>query len=441
MKSHLQSGITITGAVLILAASSVTILQAENKQGAYEATPLKLNAALVVPDGLMVGKGYKIDTVALNDGYNNNYTLQTEVGEVTTVSDYQLRRQIQEIQALITLDEMSRAGVFGDAMKEGVVAPLRAGKELVTAPVETTKGAVKGFGRFVGNIGRAAKSNDPYQEGSVSAAVGWAGTKRAFALELGVDPYTQWEPLQKALSSVARAAFAGGITASVAMDAATEGTTVGTVVEVVSLTGDMNAVLLDNPPEMLTKINREKLVNMGVSDKITDPFLKNYNYTPFEKSLLVEALQRMEGAEGRDLFVAEATAAPDRVIARYMQQRAEMMANYHTKNVPTNIVKIDTYTWQVNGQGTLVGIFPIDYLAWTEEASQILAGVENDPRAKKREIWLEGSASPASLKRLKDRGWTVNERAGLISGEPLQDQTAAGAGASAVGSTVKRVVR
>ncbi len=72
MKSHLQSGILITGAVLILAASSVTILQAENNQGAYEATPIKLNAALVVPDGLMVGKGYNIDTVALNDGYNNN---------------------------------------------------------------------------------------------------------------------------------------------------------------------------------------------------------------------------------------------------------------------------------------------------------------------------------------------------------------------------------
>ncbi len=182
---------------------------------AYVKPPLRLNAALVVPDGNMVGKGYKIDPEALNDGYSNTYTLKTEVGDVQAISDYQLARQIQEVRALIILDEMSKAGVFGDAMKEGILAPIRGGKALVTAPVETTKGAVKGVGRWVGNIGRSIASDDPYQESGVSAATGWANTKRAFALELGVDPYTDWEPLQKALTAVARAAFAGGITVGI----------------------------------------------------------------------------------------------------------------------------------------------------------------------------------------------------------------------------------
>ncbi len=422
---------------MVLSLGVATAMAAE--QPAYVKPPIKLNAALVVPDGMMVGKGYKIDAEALNDGYSNSYKLQTDVGTVTAVSDFMLRRRIQEIQALLIMDEMSRAGVFGDAMKEGLVAPLKAGKELVTAPVETTKGAVKGVGRFIGNIGRAVKSEDPYQEGGVSAAVGWAGTKRAFALEFGVDPYTDWEPIQKALTSVARAAFAGGVTVGVAMGAVTDGTTAGAVIEVVSLTGEMNAVLLDNPPEGLTKINREKLLNMGVSEKIADPFLKNYNYTPMEKSLLVESLKRMEGAKGRDLFIAEATAAPDRIVARYMQQRAEMMANYHTKTMATDIIKIESYTWQVNRKGALVGLFPIDFLAWTQETSQILAGVEKDPQAKQREIWLEGSASPETRKAITARGWNVKDRVGLVTGKPLQDQTAAGAGAGAVGSAVKRV--
>ena len=431
-----QRILCIVSVFTVLSAAKVW---AADNQPAFEQPPLKLNAALIVPDGKMVGKGYNIDTVALNDGFSNTYTLTTDVGELKAVSDYQLARRIQEIRAIIIMDEMSRAGVFGDAMKEGLVAPLRAGKDLVTAPVETTKGAVKGVGRWMGNIGRSVKSSDPYQEGGVSSAVGWAGTKRAFALELGVDPYTDWEPLQKALTSVARAAFAGGITVGVAMGAVTDGTTVGTVVEVVSLTGEMNAVLLDNPPEGLTKINREKLIDMGISDKIVDPFLKNYNYTPMEKSLLVESLRRMDGAKGRDLFIAEATAAPDRVIARFMQQRAEMMANYHTKTMATDIVKIETLTWQVNRKGTLVGVFPLDFLAWTPEASQDAAAVEKDPRAKTRELWLEGSASPIALKALTARGWKVKERVGLVTGTPLQDQTAAGAGAGAVGSGVKRL--
>ena len=136
----------------------------------------------------------------------------------------------------------------------------------------------------MGNIANAVKSDDPYQEGGVSAAVGWAGTKRAFALKLGVDPYTEWEPLKQSLTSVAKAAFAGGITVGVAMGAVTDGTTVGTAVTVTSLGEDMNSILRDNPPEGLTKINRKKLVGMGIPAKVADPFLWNYNYTPMEKT-------------------------------------------------------------------------------------------------------------------------------------------------------------
>lgn len=432
--------IILVAAVMVTAFVCPWTAAAEEKP-AYVKPPLRLNAALVVPDGKMVGKGYKIDPEALNDGYSNNYTLETEVGEVKAVSDYQLARQIQEINALIILDEMSRAGVFGDAMKEGLVAPLRAGKALVTAPVETTKGAVKGIGRWVGNISRSIKSDDPHQEGAVSAAVGWAGTKRAFALELGVDPYTDWEPLQKGLTSVARAAFAGGITVGVAMGALTEGTTLGTVITVVGLTDEMNAILLDNPPEGLTKINQEKLVNMGISEKMINPFLKNYNYTPMEKFLLVEALKQMDGAKGREIFVAQAMAAPDKVVARYHQQMAAMMLSYHKKVMAADIITLENEVWLLNRKGVLVGVFPIDYLAWTAEVSEHAAAVEKDPKAKTRELWLEGSASPNANKALTARGWKIKERVALLTGEKLQDPTAAGAGLGATATTVQVIAK
>jgi hypothetical protein len=389
----------------------------------------------------MAGDGYKIDPVALNDGFSNTYTLATDFGQVQAVSDYQLARQIQEVRALLILDEMSRAGVFGDAMKGGVMAPVEGAKALVTDPVETTKGAVKGIGRWMGNIGRAVTSDDPHQEGGLSAAVGWAGTKRAFALELGVDPYTDWEPLKKGLTSVSRAAFAGGITVGVAMGAVTDGTTLGTIITVTSLTKEMNAILLDNPPEGLTKINREKLINMGISKKVVEPFLRNYNYTPMEKTLLVEALRKMDGTKGRELFVAHATAAPDMVVARYMQQMAEMMLSYQKKVTAADIVNIDNHMWMINRKGTLVGTFPIDYLAWTAETSQIAAGVEENPKAKTREVWLEGSASPEANKALTARGWKIKERVALLTGKPLQNHTAAGAGLGATATTVKVITR
>jgi len=404
---------------------------------AYVEPPIKLDAALIVPDGKMEGKGYKIDPVAYNDGYGNTYSLSTDVGDVKVVSDYQLARQIQEIQALLTLDKMSRAGLFGDGMKEGVLKPFRGAKALVTAPVDTTVGAVKGIGRWMGNIARAVKSDDPYQEGGISAAVGWAGTKRAFALKLGVDPYTEWEPLRQSLTSVARAAFAGGVTVGVAMGAVTDGTTTGTVLTGINVSEDMNSILRDNPPEGLTRINREKLVKMGIPEKVADPFLSNYNYTPMEKTLMVESLRRMNGAKGLDLYVLQATAAPNQVMARYMQQRAEMMANYHTKKMATDFIKIGSSVLQINREGTLLAIHPFDYLAWTSELSVIDASVEKQFKDKNRELWLEGSASPACLKALTARGWKVKERVGLLTGTPLQNQTAAGAGGAATGAVIK----
>jgi hypothetical protein len=363
------------------------------------------------------------------------YTLLTDVGKVHVVSDYQLQRQIAEIHALLALDEMSRAGLFGDAMKEGVLSPLRGAKALVTSPIDTTTGAVKGIGRWMGNIGRGATSDDPHQEGGISSAVGWAATKRAFALELGVDPHTDWKPLQKALTSVARAAFAGGITVGVAMDVVTAGT-VGTVVEVTSMSEEMNAMLLDNPAALVTKINRKKLKDMGIPKDVIEPFLLNYNYTPMEKSLLVEALKRMDGAKGRELLVGQATAAPDKVIARYFQQMAEMMANYHEKSGPVDIVKVDMAPWLMTRKGTLVGVYPIDYLAWTAEAAVIAGNVARTSKAKARELWLEGSASPQAREALTGRGWLVKERVGLLTGESLQDKTASGA---ATGVTTRAV--
>jgi hypothetical protein len=205
---------------------------------------------------------------------------------------------------------------------------------------------------------------------------------------------------------------------------------------VTSLTGEMNDILLDNPPEALTKLNRKKLKDMGISREVIDPFLLNYNYSPMEKTLLVEALNRMDGAKGRELFIAQAAAAPDQVIARYMQQMAEMMANYYTTVEAADIVKIDTYVWLLNRRGTLVGALPIDYLAWTREASIIVKGVEKDSRAKTRELWLEGSVSPQGRKALASGGWTVKERVALLTGDALQDQTASGAGMGATTTSI-----
>ena len=329
---------------------------------AFEEIPQAIDVTLVVPEERRSGPGFTVNKVAVNNGAQTAYTVTSDWGERQVVGDYQLMRVIQEIRALQTLDEMSRSGVFGDAFKGGVMSAVEGTKMLVKEPVETTKNAFRGIGRWAGNIRRGITSKDPYQEGGFSSAVGWAGTKRAFALELGVDPYTDWEPIQDALTEVGRAAFAGGISAGFASDAVAGDGTTGTVVSVTSLTADMNQILIDNPPELLTEMNTELLEEAGVPSSTVRPFMRNYNYTPMEKTLLVANILGMEKAAGKDVFIGEAATA--------------------------------------------------------------LA-------SEKVEVWLEGSTSPTAREALTAAGWTVKERVGLLTGEPLQDKTSAGAGMGA----------
>jgi hypothetical protein len=131
--------------------------------------PVTLEAAKFVPGELMKGKVYHVRPDAVNDGYVTTYTLETEWGELEAVSDYRLRARIQETTALKTLDEMSRAGVFGDALVDGALAPIDAVVDLVTDPVDTVSDAAEGMGQWFGNVANALTSDDPHQEGAVSA--------------------------------------------------------------------------------------------------------------------------------------------------------------------------------------------------------------------------------------------------------------------------------
>jgi len=50
----------------------------------------------------------------------------------------------------------------------------------------------------------------------LNSALGQASYKRQYAAEFGVDPYTSYEPLQKALTDLSWTAAAGGLTVKAA---------------------------------------------------------------------------------------------------------------------------------------------------------------------------------------------------------------------------------
>ena len=383
------------------------------------ATPLQLETAQFVSGELMSGPNHQVEPIAFSDGFVTSYTLSTEWGDVPAAGNYRLRMRIQEANALKALDEMSRAGVFGESLLEGAMAPVDGAVALITDPVNTVSDAAEGVGTWFGNIANSITSDDPNQEGALSAAVGWAATKRSFAVEMGVDPYTDWEPLQEALSSVGQAAFAGGISAKVAMGAATRDTDFAMPVLALSLTDSMKSKLADNPPERLAELNRAEMAELGISDAAITPFLDNHNYSPQEKVQFVDALNRMSGVEGLEVLVINAARAPDRVVARYMQQQSQMIATF-AEQTPVSVFSSRQGPLLKTGDGRVVGVFPLDYIPWTDRLATIMPALTADADAAggvtAKELWFEGSVSPDARQGMESHGWTVNEDVQILLG-------------------------
>jgi hypothetical protein len=208
----------------------------------FQSLPVILNAPDFIPQALLTGDNYSVSARVSNDGFTNTYTIVSDYGENTVEGTTQLRARIHEIEATRDIEELERSDAFVDAMKGTVTGAIEGGKALVKAPIDTSKKAVKGLGRWLGNVGSSFTSDDPDQENAVATILSYDAVKRAYALEFGVDPYTDFEPFQERLGEIAKASTAGSLITSAAADAATKGTVTGTVLDITSL-GKMKNIL------------------------------------------------------------------------------------------------------------------------------------------------------------------------------------------------------
>ncbi|MEM7024876.1 MAG: hypothetical protein AAF637_20190 [Pseudomonadota bacterium] len=391
---------------------AVAWLPAQASAQDYEAAPT-FQASQILPADLLSGPGYEVQPDVRNDGYINLYELRTPDGKKLEVQSTDLLKiRAQELNALVTMNELAGTSVFKDAAVAAAKSPFVFAKDVVLSPVDTVSGVVKGTGQFFKNIGHAMfGSASDQEEGVVGAALGTAEAKRAFAAEFQVDPYSTNELMQDRLGDLAWTAFAGGMTTGMAMGAVAGEGAVGTVLEVTSFGGDMNSLIYDNPPEQLKAINAEKLAAMGVNQDIATAFLNHPLYSPTRKTYMVGALEQMEGVQDRAMVLDLAVTAANEPDTFLWQRGVEMMAGYHNNVAPVlRIARIGTWPLLQNDAGTVVFVLPNDHVAWTEdlaaEASE--AGIV-DADLGVKELWFSGTVSPLARQNFEGLGWTVQE--------------------------------
>jgi hypothetical protein len=403
------SGLALAIIVSLCGMGLVPVAQAQN----FQKTPIFFRASEVLPRELLSGPNYTVKETVRNDGFINIYEIESQYGPLRVESTALLLKRINELRALSKIEELKGTNVYLDAAKAAAMAPVKTAEGLVTDPVGTATGIVSGIGSFFGKVSDAVTSSDPAKDKPVNAIAGQSAFKREYAYQFRIDPYTTFEPLQKALNDLAWTAAVGGLTVKAAFMAIPGGA--GAVVGYSGTADSMRNLVRDKTPAELEKINRESLRSMGVDEGLANLFLSGTSYSPQEKTFLVGALASMTGVSDRSIFVRLATMDCEEAVALFMRVRAQMMAQYFEKTRSVvRFVSAGGVPLLLTNIGVIVGAFPLDHVAWTERFAQravaVSSAIEKIPGINGKELWITGTVDLLARRALEDAGWKVEDR-------------------------------
>jgi hypothetical protein len=384
----------------------------------YE-TPDILRASEIIPPELLEGKNYNVHEDVLTYGFTNYYTIMSPFGTFEAEGDDMLRNRIHEIKAIENLKDIKKSKAFGNAAKKAATSSVKGAWGLISQPVKTISGVPKGVGRLFSRVGEMVKGDRGDSEDSVAKElIGFSAVKRQYAHKMGVDVYSSNEVLQRELNSVSWAGFAGGAGVSLATLAVKSASKVAYIsIRGTKLVHGMNQILLDNAPEDLRRLNREKLLQMGVEESVIEEFLRNPNFSPRHETILVHALAEMEGVRNRDQFIKQAYFAESELDASTFQRIAEMIHGYHTQVGPiSEIIPVRRVAVGYTSDQTIVIALPADYIYWTERADLGLDAIMRlqavERPVKRVELWVTGRISQKARKEFEAKGLVVKDQIG-----------------------------
>ena len=364
------------------------------------------------------GDNYSIKDPVMSDGLLRIYTLTTPYGEFTVHGDQMLRMRVNELAALYELEKIANSESYGKALLDAGLSPLKYTGRLITDPKKTVDDTFSGIGTMFGRISSDLSNIGKTPGDPISGLLGVTDQRRKLAAKVKIDPYTEFPPLDAKLSRLAEAAAAGGLTVSAAMMAVPL-TKVGILISNYPTASTIEGVRIDElardqTAAQIFDINREKLSAMSADSELVEALLVNRNYTPIDMAVLVTALDNMPGVEDRIVFLQRAAQIDTRSLAYFMRRHAEMLKNHQSRGAGfARFVSLGGYPFNVARDGRILGVMPIDVLAWTEAIADVLRTCAADARQLSAtgqvELRITGRATPRAKRELKALGWRVVE--------------------------------
>jgi hypothetical protein len=393
-------------AALVLAASAATVW-AQGYERAPSFDPNRIGGGIRAS-----GPKYVVANPVASDGFMRIYTLKTSYGDFTVIGDALMRARMMELAAMAELDKVTEGDSFGKGLADAGTAPGRLAGDLVTNPGQAVSNTLSGVGSLFGQIGSTMNNMGKTPDDPMQSLLGATKKRRELAAQLGIDPYTDFEPLAAKLTQISQASATGGLVVTAAL-AVIPGVG-GLIASNVATTATVTSYARDLSAAQLMDLNRKKLSAMGVDSNTAETLLTNRAFTPIDVTVIVTSLENMSSVQNSAEFVARAASVHRHDAAYFMRRHAELLADYHAKTgALTHFITFGGYPFNITRQGGVIGILPLDALSWTENTARSMRDIVNQSKAAgfagRAEMRITGSATALAKQQLQSMGWTVTD--------------------------------
>lgn len=355
------------------------------------------------------GTNYTVKPIVRSDGVMRIFDVDTPYGQFTFDGVEFAKLRLHELDAVAAIEKMSQSERFGQAFGRAALGPIKFGADLITNPADTVQRSLSGIGNMFDRVGAGLSNSRADRDDVAESLLGVSDAQRELAVELDVDPYTDFPPLRQRLKEMAGVMASGGLPIRAGLAAVPGG--VGIAVSSVATVGSAKDTLRSKTAAQLIAEVRATLSSLGVPEESINRLVENRNFTPADLLIMARALKQLN-AQNTAAFVEHVAGAGSRNVAFYHRRRAQILAARSTEL--GSIVSFVTFGGQpinVARNGDIVAAFMVDDIAWTEiQQRTFVAATTEIHRTRPGAVPVlatTGTVTPMAAAEIGKRGWKI----------------------------------
>jgi hypothetical protein len=176
--------------------------------------------------------------------------------------------------------------------------------------------------------------------------------------------------------------------------------------------------IYNEDPAVLRKRRHEALAGYGLSPGDIEGFENAILLNPTRQTALIDAVQRLEGVDGRAALLRHASEVTSEEEVDVFLRSTALLLRFHAQRPVARIIPRLRVPSAQLADGSVVVFGAFDAVQWTEDVAGYAreAATAMPDNAQGRELWLTGTVSPRARTEFQARGWTVHEHAETVLG-------------------------